>query len=240
MRLLLLLSLLLAGCSLFKKPEDKAPVVVESKPTTVDNYADANDTAAAKASAAVQVAKETLAEGKVNATDKELSVAQANLPRPSTQDLTEARTRATKLDDTAYQKAVVQGEELQKDIDDLWTKVEKARAEDKAKADAELTKLKLQFEEERRSKMMMMFGGAGVAVCLLGVLLIAFSSNKMSGGLLFISGVALGSMSVIWDSPYFVPVFGGVVVLIAIVMGLVLWSRYRGQVQPPEMPPAQS
>lgn len=232
MKHLLLSALLLVGCSTSKTE----PVVVETKVAPVDSYAKANDLAAGKAAAAVQVAKETLAAGKTKATDNELSVAQSNLPRPSQDDLGAARKRAESLDDKAYTAAISQGEKLQKQIDDLWTNVEKTRAADKAKADAEITKLKTEFEEERRGKMMLMYGGAGVLTCLCGVGLIVFGTKKLEGVLMFISGVVLGSLSILWDSPYFIPVFGGACFLITVIVVSVAWSHWKGRNPAPTQP----
>lgn len=239
MRLTPLLLILLCACTPKVEPPTEAP---QKQSASVDVYADASDEAAGKAAAAVQVAKETLGEGKTKATAKELDVAQANLPRPTPADVAEARTRADKLDDATYAKALVDADRLQRQIDDLWAKVEAARAEDKAKADAQVAKMKMEFEEERKNKMVMMFAAAGVVSCLFGIGLIAFSTNKVSGVVAFVLGIVLGSVGVMWDSPYFLPSIGGAGFLITCVG---VWWVMRSKAQgcpntqnPPSDPPS--
>lgn len=199
-RFLLALSLILSGCSTPKpeeivKPGAKGDAVVE-------NYADANDLAAGKASASVKVAIDANKAGKQEVVGKELEVAEANLPRPTPADLTEARERSGKQDAKAYEKALVEADKVQKQIEDLWVKVEAQRAEDRAKADAEIARMKMQIEEERKTKVLLIFAGVGGLITIAGVALFIFGSKPNGVGLIAI-GAGIGSLGFFWGSPAF-------------------------------------
>ncbi|CAB4147805.1 hypothetical protein UFOVP510_49 [uncultured Caudovirales phage] len=197
---LLALTLILSGCSTPKpeeivKPGSKSDAVVE-------NYADANDLAAGKASASVKVAIDANKAGKPEVVGKELEVAEANLPRPTPADLAEARERSGKQDAKAYDKALVDADKVQKQIEDLWAKVEAQRAEDRAKADAEIARMKMQIEEERKTKVLLIFAGVGGLITIAGVALFIFGSKPNGVGLIAI-GAGIGSLGFFWGSPAF-------------------------------------
>lgn len=210
--LILILSLgLLPGCSMFKKEDPKPePAQVEKSGKAVDSYADSSDVAASKASASVQVAKDANKEGKPAVVEKELSVAQANLPRPTQADLQEARVRAGKMDEKIYQAALDNADKLQRQIEDLWAKVEAQRAEDRAVAEARLGEMRLQIEEERKTKVMIGFAGVGAIIALLGVGLFIFGSRGNALALIAI-GAAWGSLGFFWGSKMFDWIMGGAI-----------------------------
>jgi hypothetical protein len=198
---LLALCILLSGCSSTKKPEEITAPAKKDDPT-VEKYADANDLAAGKASASVKVAIDANKAGKPAIVEKELGVAEANLPRPTPTDLAEARARAEKQDGKAYEKALIEADKVQKQIEDLWVKVEAQRAEDRAKAEAEIARMKMQIEEERKTKVLLMFAGVGGLVTLAGVGLFIFGSKPNAIGLIAI-GAGIGSLGFFWGSPAF-------------------------------------
>lgn len=209
--ILILALALMPGCSLFRKEDPKPEASqVEKSGKVVDSYADSSDVAAGKASASVQVAKDANKDGKPEVVEKELTVAQANLPRPTQADLMEARTRAGKMDEKIYRDALSQAEKLQKQIEDLWAKVEAQRAEDRAIADAELNKMRLQIEEERKTKVMIGFAGVGAVIALLGVGLFIFGSRGNALALIAI-GAAWGSLGFFWGSKIFDWIMAGAI-----------------------------
>ena len=199
--LLLILTLLICGCSSSKKPEE---ITTPSKKSeeVVEKYADANDQAAGKASASVKVAIDANKAGKPGVVEKELTIAEANLPRPTPADLKEAKERSEKSDEKAYAKALEEADKVQKKIDEMWAKVEAQRAEDRAKADAEINRMKMQIEEERKTKVLLIFAGVGGLITLAGVALFIFGSKPNAVGLIAI-GAGIGSLGFFWGSPAF-------------------------------------
>ena len=199
--LLLILSLLICGCSSSKKPEE-IPAPSKKSEEVVEKYADANDQAAGKASASVKVAIDANKAGKPGVVEKELTIAEANLPRPTPADLKEAKERSEKSDEKAYAKALEEADKVQKKIDEMWAKVEAQRAEDRAKADAEINRMKMQIEEERKTKVLLIFAGVGGLITLAGVALFIFGSKPNAVGLIAI-GAGIGSLGFFWGSPAF-------------------------------------
>ena len=199
--LLLILTLLICGCSSSKKPEE-IPAPSKKSEEVVEKYADANDQAAGKASASVKVAIDANKAGKPGVVEKELTIAEANLPRPTPADLKEAKERSEKSDEKAYAKALEEADKVQKKIDEMWAKVEAQRAEDRAKADAEINRMKMQIEEERKTKVLLIFAGVGGLITLAGVALFIFGSKPNAVGLIAI-GAGIGSLGFFWGSPAF-------------------------------------
>jgi hypothetical protein len=219
---IIFLLLLISGCKTPEVPPE--PIAPTGKPEAVDSYADANDLAAGKASASVQVAIEANREGKTKVVDKELSVASANLPRPTSGDLKEAKTRAEKQDEKEYEKAIASAEQIQKQIDDLWAKVEAQRAEDRAKANAEIEKMKVEIEAERQTKILFGFAGLGALITLAGVGLFMFGSKTNAVALIAI-GLLIGSLGFVWGTPLFTWVMMGAIGT-ALILGLI-WIGKR-------------
>jgi hypothetical protein len=221
--LLLILALLICGCSSSKKPEEINPPSKKSE-EVVEKYADANDQAAGKASASVKVAMDANKAGKPGVVEKELTIAEANLPRPTPADLKEAKDRSEKSDEKAYAKALEEADKMQKKIDEMWAKVEAQRAEDRAKAEAEISRMKMQIEEERKTKVLLIFAGVGGLITLAGVALFIFGSKPNAIGLIAI-GAGIGSLGFFWGSPAFDLLMIGLIGLSGL-MGLI-WLGKR-------------
>lgn len=221
--LLLILALLISGCSSSKK-SDEIPTPSKKSEEAVEKYADANDLAAGKASASVKVAIDANKAGKPGVVEKELTIASANLPRPSPADLKEAKERSEKSDEKAYAKALEEADKMQKKIDEMWAKVEAQRAEDRAKAEAEIARMKMQIEEERKTKVLLIFAGVGGLITLAGVGLFIFGSKPNAVGLIAI-GAGIGSLGFFWGSPAFDLLMIGLIGLSGL-MGLI-WLGKR-------------
>ena len=235
-RLLIILSLtFFAGC---ETPKVDTPVVPPGNPPkveAVDTYADANDEAASKAGASVKVASEANRDGKVKVVEKELEVAGALLPRPNPKDLQEARTRAASGDEKSYQAAMIYADQLNRRIDDLWAKVEAQRAEDRAKANAEIEKMQIMIQEERKTKILFGFAGLGGLISLIGVGCFLFG-NRVAGIGVIAIGVGFGSLGFIWGTPLFDWVMG-VSLGCLLLMGLI-WVARRVFAKAPTNPGA--
>jgi len=116
--------------------------------------------------------------------------------------LKEAKERSEKSDEKAYAKALEEADKVQKKIDEMWAKVEAQRAEDRAKAYAEINRMKMQIEEERKTKVLLIFAGVGGLITLAGVALFIFGSKPNAVGLIAI-GAGIGSLGFFWGSPAF-------------------------------------
>jgi hypothetical protein len=113
---------------------------------------------------------------------------------------------------------------MQKKIDEMWAKVEAQRAEDRAKAEAEISRMKMQIEEERKTKVLLIFAGVGGLITLAGVGLFIFGSKANAVGLIAI-GAGIGSLGFFWGSPAFDSLMLGLIGL-AGLMGLI-WLGKR-------------
>jgi len=141
-----LLAVALIALSIGCSPSTPRTVVIQAPEVSatpkVDAYADKQDRAQDKAAASVTVAREAIAAAKPTTADKELEVAQANLPRPTTTALAEARKRAEGGKAESYAAALKYADELQAEILDAWGQVE----QEKARNDA----LELQLKANQR------------------------------------------------------------------------------------------
>ena len=224
MRPLLVISLLLGGCA------TTPPPVLEPVPEqgTLDVVGKKEDKLESRTSAAVAVAKANAEKPEV--VRSELSVAEAGLPPPSASDLLFAQARAAKQDPKAYEVSVASAAKAKADIDAMWHKLEseqKANAEVMSKMVGEIDTLKKQVDEAKKEGQRNLYAMVAAGMMVLGGFAIAFGRVMIGAGLL-VSGVCIGAVPFLLDSPWFLPAVGGL-----FLVGLILggWHLYSGHLK---------
>ena len=232
MRLILVISLLLAGCA-------TTPPVPEPVPEqgTLDVVGKKEDKLESRTSAAVAVAKANADQPAI--VRSELSVAEAGLPPPSAVDLAYAQARALKADPKAYESSIANAAKAKADIDAMWHKLEaeqKQNAEVMSKMVGEIDTLKKQVDEAKKEGQRNLYAMVAAGMMVLGGFAIAFGRVMIGAGLL-VSGVCIGAVPFLLDSPWFLPSVGGLFLLGLIVGG---WHLYSGHTKADHNDPPQS
>lgn len=211
---------LLAGCWSTTRPTDIQTLTKEAR--SVDSYADKNDLVMSRAAASVLVAKEANLQGNAKTVENELSVALNYLPKPSNEDLEYAKKRAKDADPKSYEKAKAVADAHQRQLDDLWSKVEAEKQ--RAKDAIELKEKELVAERKKFSTMVItLVGGLGVAA---GLAMLLFGFNKINAFVSVFVGTLLISSVWLFELPWFGWISGGSFLAVVIEA----WRRYRGTV----------
>ena len=222
MRLLLVISLLMAGCAASKAPLPEQPNAPTSEGivTTVGKQWDQADQ---KVAASVAIARENA--DKPDVVRSETSVALSFLPAPEAGELAVARARAAKLDPKETAEAVAFGKKLLAQIDANWAKVEADNREALRVSqlkDARIKELTAEVERVKREASANLWTMAGVGCALIGAVATAFVGPKV-GLPLLACGAAIGAFPFVIDSPWFPWVAG---LFAAVLAGLGIWVAY--------------
>lgn len=233
---ILVISLLLAGCATTPVPTPD-PVPAQG---TLDVVGKKEDKLESRTAAAVSVAKTNADQPAI--VRAELTVAEAGLPKPSAEDLAYAVARALKADPKAYEANVANATAARADINAMWAKLEteqKQNAEAMSKMVGEIDTLKKQVDEAKKEGQRNLYTLVAAGMMVLGGLAVAFGRVMIGAGLL-LSGVCIGAVPYLLDSPWFLPSVGGLFLLGLILGG---WHIYRGHLNdkhddPPKDPTA--
>ena len=217
---LIISSLLLSGCFLWRSPAPEAPAEVTTKAGKVDAYADKNDLIMSRAASSVIVARSALDQGLTSVASAELDLAQTYLPRPSETDLAYAQARALKADPKAYAKSKAVADAHQRQLDDLWGKVEA----EKEKARNQLEAKEKELESARKEKQTTLLSLVGAGLITLGTLGLLFGLNRINAVVVIAIGAGVAALPWLFDSPDFIWFAGGAAVLGALE---VIWLIYK-------------
>ena len=222
MRLLLVISLLMAGCAASKAPLPEQP----NAPTSEGIVATVGkqwDQADQKVAASVAIARENA--DKPEVVRSETSVALSFLPTPEAGELALARARASKADQKDYAEAVAFGKKLLAQIDANWAKVEADNREALRVSqlkDARIKELTAEVERVKKEASANLWTMAGVGCALIGAVATALAGPKV-GLPLLACGAAIGAFPFVIDSPWFPWVAG---LFAAVLAGLGIWVAY--------------
>jgi hypothetical protein len=223
MRLLLVISLLMAGCAASSKaplPEQPNAPTSEGIVATVGKQWDQADQ---KVAASVAIARENA--DKPEVVRSETSVALSFLPAPEAGELALARARAAKADQKDYAEAVAFGKKLLAQIDANWAKVEADNREALRVSqlkDARIKELTAEVERVKKEASANLWTMAGVGIAVIGAIATAFTGPRI-GVPLLLSGAAIGAFPYIVESEYFSYIVG---VSLALAAGLGIWYLY--------------
>jgi len=176
-----------------------------------------------RVAAAVTVARENA--DKPDVVKAETGVALAYLPKPDAQTLDYARNRVARANPEEYKRAEEAGRKLLAVIDANFAKAEADAQKNKAaldNANKQITALKAEVEQVRTEGVRNAFAVAA-GICFLAALAMALLGQYLRAGAAFLIGGAIGSLPFVFNSPYFMPAVG-----LVVVVGLILgWLQFR-------------
>ena len=229
-------SAVLAGCATSPDPLPVQPPAPTS-PSVVATVSKQWDTADAKVSAAISIAKENADRPEV--VRSETSVALSFLPPPEAGELAIARARAAKADQKDYAQAEAFGKKLLSQIDTSWLKVQADTTEALRVSqlkDARIVELTKAVEQAKKDAAANLWTLAGIAVAVLGAAAMVFTGPRI-GGTLLACGAAIGAFPFVVESEYFSYIAGGTLALAAGLGIYWLWDRVRDSANAPYEPP---
>jgi len=212
MRSLLVIALCLTGCVTSPAPLPKQPDAPTS-PSVVANLAATQDKVDGKVAAAVTVAKENA--DKPGVVRSELGVALSLLDKPSDSELALARQRSEKATPAEYEAARKFGAHLLASLDDAQAKLaadQKEAVRVSALKDARIVELnaenaRLKAEGPRN----MVLASSGV--CFVAALIMGLIGQYVRSGVAFAIGTFLAALPLLFDSKWFLPSLGGLLLV---------------------------
>lgn len=176
-----------------------------------------------RVAAAVTVARENA--DKPDVVKAETGVALAYLPKPDAQTLDYARNRVARANPEEYKRAEEAGRRLLAVIDANFAKAEADALKNKAaldNANKQIVALKAEVEQVRTEGVRNAFAVAA-GICFLAALAMALLGQYLRAGAAFLIGGAIGSLPFVFNSPYFLPAVG-----LLVVVGLAFgWLQFR-------------
>ena len=176
-----------------------------------------------RVAAAVTVARENA--DKPDVVKAETGVALAYLPKPDAQTLDYARNRVARANPEEYKRAEEAGRKLLAVIDANFAKAEADALKNKAaldNANKQIAALKAEVEQVRTEGVRNAFAVAA-GICFLAALAMALLGQYLRAGAAFLIGGAIGSLPFVFNSPYFMPAVG-LLVVVGIAFG---WLQFR-------------
>jgi len=176
-----------------------------------------------RVAAAVTVARENA--DKPDVVKAETGVALAYLPKPDAQTLDYARNRVARANAEEYKRAEEAGRKLLAVIDANFAKAEADALKNKAaldNANKQIAALKAEVEQVRTEGVRNAFAVAA-GICFLAALAMALLGQYLRAGAAFLIGGAVGSLPFVFNSPYFLPAVG-LLVVVGIAFG---WLQFR-------------
>jgi len=238
-RSLLVISLLMAGCSTSLDPLPKQPDAPTSE-GIVATVGKQWDIADQKVAASVTIARENA--DRPDIVRSETTVALSFLPEAQPGELALARARAAKADPKEVAAATAFGKNLLASIDKNWAKVEADNREALRVSqlkDARIAELTAEVERVKKEAAANLWTMAAVGTAVAGALAMAFIGPKVGVSLLLSAG-AIGAFPFIVDSEWF-----SLTVITAIGLALCLglwylWDKIKdANNKPDEQPPPQ-
>jgi hypothetical protein len=234
--LLLVISLLMAGCATSPAPLPKQPdaPTKESVVTTLGKDLDKTDHRVASALVAIERNAD-----KPKVVVAESRLAQSYLPAPPEADVAFAMARATKADPLDYKKQMEFGRKLATAVTLAWDKLEadqKEAARVSQLKDARIVELTKAVEQAKKAAAANIWTMAGVGIAALGAVAMVFAGPRIGISLL-LSGAAIGAFPFVVDSEYFSYIAGGTLALAAGLGIYWLWDRVRDSANAPYEPP---
>lgn len=221
MRSLLVISLLMAGCStLSTDPLPKQPDAPTSKAVVSTLGADLDKTDHRVGAALVAIERNA---DKPKVVVAESRLAQSYLPAPPEGDIAFALARATKADPIDYKKQMEFGRKLATAVTLAWERLEADQKEALRVSqlkDARIVELTAEVERVKQEASRDIWSLTGAGLAIVGALAFAFGGGPRVGLPLLLCGAFCGALPHIIDSPAFLWVS---ISTAAIASGLFLW-----------------
>jgi len=181
------------------------------------------DKADQRVAASIAVASENA--DKPGVVKAELGVAASYLPKADAQHIDYVRNRVARANPEEYKRAEEAGRKLLAVIDANFAKAEADALKNKAaldNANKQIAALKAEVEQVRTEGVRNAFAVAA-GICFLAALTMALLGQYLRAGAAFLIGGAVGSLPFVFNSPYFLPAVG-LLVVVGIAFG---WLQFR-------------
>jgi len=223
MRLILVIALLaLTGCPT-TNPDTVGTGTPSTDPADLSKLGVQIDKSDQRVAASIAVAQENA--DKPAVVKAELGVAAAYLPKPDAAHLDYVRNRVTRANADEYKRAEEAGRKLLAVIDANFAKAEQDAQKNKAaldNANKQITALKAEVEQVRTEGVRNAFAVAA-GICFLAALAMTLLGQYLRAVAAFLIGGAIGALPFVFNSPYFLPAVG-----VLVVVGIVLaWLKLR-------------
>ena len=219
MRLILVITLLaFSGCT--PTPDTAGTGTPTADLGTLGTQIDKADQ---RVAASIAVASENA--DKPGVVKAELGVAASYLPKPDAQHIDYVRNRVARANPEEYKRAEEAGRKLLAVIDANFAKAEADAQKNKAaldNANKQIAALKAEVEQVRTEGVRNAFAVAA-GICFLAALAMALLGQYLRAGAAFLIGGAVGSLPFVFNSPYFLPAVG-LLVVVGIAFG---WLQFR-------------
>jgi len=232
MRLILVLCLLLVGCSTTGTEGTGTATPPVDELAKVGEQIDKAD---ARISAGVQVARNANAQGKPAVVEKELAVVASYLPAPDPHNLAYIANRVERNNPEEYKRAMEAGAKLLAAIETNWARAEADASKNKVALDNANKKIAELTAEVERVKMEGIRNAFTVAAgaCFLVALGLSIIGQYIRALGAFAVGSSIAGLPYLFASPYFVPAVVGIVALAA-ASALGLWWFKRPKANVPQ------
>ena len=219
MRLILVITLLaFSGCT--PTPDTAGTGTPTADLGTLGTQIDKADQ---RVAASIAVASENA--DKPGVVKAELGVAASYLPKADAQHIDYVRNRVARANPEEYKRAEEAGRKLLAVIDANFAKAEQDAIKNKAaldNANKQIAALKAEVEQVRTEGVRNAFAVAA-GICFLAALAMALLGQYLRAGAAFLIGGAVGSLPFVFNSPYFMPAVG-LLVVVGIAFG---WLQFR-------------
>lgn len=223
MRPILILSLLLAGCSTVLQPKE---VIIKNNEK--DTYITKVEEIVSEAGSALTAVAPTLPAGVGRELVEGQIVRLSGISKPSVEKVESFRAMVKSNDLKAVKKDKEEASKVDAETNELWAIVEQRDGE-LAVAQAIADQAEKEKQREIKNKILWMCSCVGGAIFTAGVLVLAFTPRKAAGVVLMLCGsVAVGS-AWIFDSPWFPWIAGagvGFALLDLLILGTIKLRQY--------------
>ena len=225
MRLLLVIAPLVAlsGCKCPPAPQPPGP----TSPTAVTTVIAAQDKVDGKVAAAVTVAKENA--DKPGIVKSELGVALSFLDAPPEGDLAVARQRAEKARPKEYAAAEAAAKKMAADLEKAQNDLKKNQEESAKvvqKKDDDIVKLNDELGKVKAQGPRQMVLAVSAA-CFLASLALGLIGQYVRSGVAFAIGTLTAALPVLFDSKWFIPTLGGLLIAAVVAEAVALFLKTR-------------
>jgi hypothetical protein len=230
MRAIVLVPLLLCGCSLFKKETAPAlpPVTNEQK----DNYIKKVEQVVSDSASAIIAVSPSLPQGVPRKLLDNTAERLSGVSKPSVERTKEYERMVRENDSKGAKKDEEEAKKVEQVSADLKRRAEEAESQ---LALQELMTAAADEEAQReiKNKQLWQYSTAGLGLFVAGVLAVAFTPFKKNGAVLMLGGIIGMSVAWVFDSAWFPWVVGTAVSLSALsglfLLGTWVWERYKSR-----------
>ena len=223
----LFLTLFLTGCFSTSKPTQSIETV-EPLNREKDNYITKVEAVVSDSASALTAVVPTLDKGNARGLVEAQVTRLSGISKPSVQKVEEYARMIKQNDTKAVDKDKVEASKVESEIDALNALVEER--------DLELIEVHARADAEFKQKILWEYSTYGIGLFAIGVLTVAFTPFKKSGGIVVAGGMLAMASAWIFDSSWFLWIVGSV---IAVTAFSIVYAIVKNNKAKPEDDPKQ-